>query len=48
MGVGTILSAKRIFLIAFAEHKAKIIKEAIEGPVSDLVAASFFARTSPI
>jgi glucosamine-6-phosphate deaminase len=41
MGVGTILSAKRIFLLAFAEHKANIIKRAVEGPIDKEVAASY-------
>lgn len=41
MGVGTILSAKRIFMLAFAEHKASIVKKAIEGEIDEHVAASF-------
>ena len=41
MGVGTILDAKRIILLAFGEGKASIIRRAVEGEVSPLVAASF-------
>jgi glucosamine-6-phosphate deaminase len=41
MGVGTILAAKRIVLMAFGENKASIIRRAVEGPVTDTVAASF-------
>ncbi len=41
MGVGTILAAKRIVMMAFGESKAPIIKRAVEGPVTDTVAASF-------
>jgi len=41
MGVGTILDAKQIILIAFGEHKAPIIAEAVEGVVTSAVAASF-------
>jgi glucosamine-6-phosphate deaminase len=41
MGVGTILEAKKIVLIAFGEHKASIIAQAVEGPVTHSVAASF-------
>jgi glucosamine-6-phosphate deaminase len=41
MGVGTILSAKRIVLLAFGEHKASIIKRAVEGEITPAVAASF-------
>jgi len=41
MGVGTILKARRILLMAFGEQKAAIIKKAVEGPVTDAVAASY-------
>ncbi|MBN2022437.1 MAG: glucosamine-6-phosphate deaminase [Pirellulales bacterium] len=41
MGVGTILEAKKIFLLAFGEHKSRIIRDAVEGPVNDRVPASF-------
>jgi glucosamine-6-phosphate deaminase len=41
MGVGTILSARKLVLLAFGEHKASIIKRAVEGPVVAQVAASF-------
>lgn len=34
MGVNTILSAKRIVLLAWGERKADIIKMAVEGPVT--------------
>ncbi len=41
MGVGTILQAKRIILMAWGEGKAPIIRKAIEGPVTDLVPATY-------
>jgi glucosamine-6-phosphate deaminase len=41
MGVGTILDAREVALLAFGEHKAPIIKEAVEGEISLEVAASF-------
>ncbi len=41
MGVGTILKAKRIFLLAFGEHKAPIIAQAVEGDISPHVSASY-------
>ena len=44
MGVGTILDARRIFLLAFGEHKAPIIAEAAEGSVTPSVAASFLQQ----
>ena len=41
MGVNTILSAKRIFLMAWGEEKAEVIKKAVEGVVTDALSASF-------
>jgi glucosamine-6-phosphate deaminase len=41
MGVGTILKAKRIVLMAWGERKANIIQKAIEGPVTEFVPASY-------
>lgn len=41
MGIETILKARRIFLLAFGEHKAEIIAKAVEGPVTPTVPASF-------
>lgn len=41
MGLGTILSARKIVLIALGEHKARIIRDAAEGPLSDRVPASY-------
>ncbi len=41
MGIGTIMEARKIILIALGEHKAKIIQEAAEGPVTDRVPASY-------
>ena len=41
MGVGTILKAKRIVLLAWGERKAAIIKQSVEGPVTEFVPASY-------
>ncbi len=41
MGVGTILKARRVILMAFGEQKSPIIRKAVEGPITDTVAASF-------
>lgn len=46
MGVSTILKARRIILMAWGEGKAKIIKNAVEGPVTDLVPASYLQNHS--
>ena len=41
MGVGTILDARQIVLIAFGEHKAPVVRAAVEGEITPAVAASF-------
>ena len=41
MGVSTILAAKKIYLMAWGEDKAKMVKECVEGPVTDTIPASF-------
>lgn len=41
MGVGTILAARKIIIIALGEHKAAIVRRAVEEPVSEEVTASF-------
>lgn len=41
MGCGTILEARRIVLLAWGEKKADIVKEALTGPVNDVVSASY-------
>ena len=46
MGVGTILEARQIYLLAFGEGKAPVVAEAIEGEVSKSVAASFLQEHS--
>ena len=40
MGIGTILEAKKILLLATGEAKAGTIAEAIEGPITASVTAS--------
>ncbi len=40
MGLGTIMEAKKILLLASGKNKAKAVAEAIEGPVSTRVPAS--------
>ena len=41
MGVSTILSAKKIYLMAWGEEKAKMVKECVEGAVTDTIPASY-------
>ncbi len=44
MGIGTILAAKEICLLAFGEHKADILAQAVEGEVTAQIAASFLQQ----
>jgi glucosamine-6-phosphate deaminase len=41
MGVGTILRARKIVLMAWGENKAGVVSRAVEGDVTDAVSASF-------
>ncbi len=41
MGVGTILDARRVILLAFGEHKAEVVRRSVEGEVSASVSASY-------
>jgi len=44
MGVGSILKAKRTIMMAWGEGKAKVIKKAVEGPVTDQIPSSFLQK----
>jgi glucosamine-6-phosphate deaminase len=44
MGVGTILDAKQIILMATGEHKAPIIRRAVEEKVTNAVTASYLQK----
>lgn len=44
MGVQSIMAAKEICIFAWGQHKAPIVKRAIEGPISNLVSATFLQR----
>lgn len=44
MGVGSILDAKRVILLAFGEHKAPVIKKAVEGEITSVIAASYLQQ----
>jgi glucosamine-6-phosphate deaminase len=44
MGVGTILEARKIVIMAFGEHKAPIVRRAVEGEPTDAIAASFLQK----
>jgi len=44
MGVATILEAREIAILATGEHKAEIVRRAVEGEVDTAVAATFLQR----
>lgn len=44
MGVGTIMKAKRVILMAWGEGKANIVKEAVEGVQTDNIPATFLQQ----
>lgn len=48
MGVGTIMQARRVILLAWGEKKAPIIKATVEGKVSDSVPATFLQMHSNV
>src|SRR5208283_3937394 len=41
MGVATILAARKVVLLSFGEHKAGVVAQAVEGPPTPAIAASF-------
>jgi glucosamine-6-phosphate deaminase len=44
MGVGTIMKARKIILLAWGEGKAKILQKTVEGNISDEIPASFLQQ----
>ncbi len=44
MGVGTILKAKRIIMMAWGEGKSAVIRKATEGPVTDQIPSTFLQK----
>jgi glucosamine-6-phosphate deaminase len=44
MGIGSIMKARKIYLLAWGQHKAAVLKDAVEGPVSPAIPASFLQR----
>jgi glucosamine-6-phosphate deaminase len=46
MGVGSIMKARKVYMMAWGEGKAAVIKRAVEGPVSDQIPSSFLQKHS--
>jgi len=48
MGIGTILSARKIILMAWSERKAEIVKKAIEGELSAEIPATYLQLSNDV
>jgi hypothetical protein len=46
MGVGTILEARRIFILAFGENKATIVARTVEGDTTPAIPATYLQKHS--
>ncbi len=46
MGIASIFKARTIYLMAFGQHKASIIRQAVEGDITHSVPASFLQKHS--
>ena len=44
MGIASIMKAKQVYLMAWGQHKAPIIKKAVEGPISETLPATFLQK----
>ncbi len=44
MGIKTIMKARTIYLMGWGDHKAAVLKRAIEGPVTESVPATFLQK----
>ncbi len=44
MGVGSIFKARTVYLMAWGQHKARIVQQAIEGEITTSVPASFLQK----
>jgi glucosamine-6-phosphate deaminase len=44
MGVGSIMKARKVYMMAWGEGKAGVIKKAVEGPITDSIPSSFLQK----
>lgn len=44
MGIGSIMKARSIYLMAWGSHKAQILKDAVEGAITPFVPATFLQK----
>ena len=48
IGMKNLMKARKIYVLAWGQHKAHVLKEAIEGPVTAQIPASFLQNHSDI
>jgi glucosamine-6-phosphate deaminase len=44
MGVGTIMEARKVVLMAYGEHKAPVVQKTVELPMTEAISASFLQQ----
>lgn len=44
LGMATIMSARQVLLLAVGEHKAKVVRDVLEGPITERIPASFLQQ----
>ena len=44
MGVGSIMKATKVFMMAWGEGKSSVIRKAVEGPITDQIPSSFLQK----
>ncbi|MFT5263827.1 MAG: glucosamine-6-phosphate deaminase [Polaribacter sp.] len=44
MGIGSIMKARTIYLMAWGQHKASVVQKAIEGPITPIIPATFLQK----
>jgi glucosamine-6-phosphate deaminase len=44
MGINTIMKAKQIFIMAWGSHKAEIVKQTIEGDITEMIPATYLQQ----
>lgn len=44
MGIGSIMKAQTVYLLAWGQHKAGILKEAVEGKISPVIPSTFLQK----
>ncbi len=48
MGINTIMKAKQVFIMAWGSHKAEIVKDTVEGEVTEMIPATYLQSHSNV